>query len=155
MKLREGEKAPAIALPDQNGTVHSLSESKGSWLLVYFYPKDDTPGCTKQACGIRDNFRAFKKNKVTVWGISKDPVKKHKKFEEKYDLPFTLLADEETKVAQAYGVWEKKKFMGREYMGILRTSFLINPNGKIAKIYKNVKPDTHAEMILADIKKII
>lgn len=154
MKLKENQVAPAFTLPDQNNEEHSLKDYKGSWVLLYFYPKDDTPGCTKQACGIRDSYGDFKKAKITVLGISKDPVKKHKKFEEKYELPFTLLSDEECKVIQKYDVWKLKKFMGREYMGTMRTSFLINPEGKIAKIYENVKPEQHAEMILADHKEL-
>jgi peroxiredoxin Q/BCP len=118
---------------------------------VYFYPKDDTPGCTKQACAIRDNFPEFKKLGITVFGISVDGEKSHKKFEEKYELPFTLLADTEHAVVDAYGVWGTKKFMGREYKGTLRTSFLINPEGVIAKVYENVKPEVHAEEVLADV----
>ncbi len=144
--------APAFTLPDQNGEAHSLSSYKGQWVLLYFYPKDDTPGCTKEACMIRDSFPKFKKLKIAVLGVSTDSVKKHKKFEEKYELPFTLLADEEKNVVNLYGVWEKKKFMGREYMGTLRTSFLIDPKGKIAKIYENVNPLTHADEVLADLK---
>ncbi|PJE64427.1 MAG: thioredoxin-dependent thiol peroxidase [Candidatus Ryanbacteria bacterium CG10_big_fil_rev_8_21_14_0_10_43_42] len=154
MKLKEGKKAPAIKLPDQNGNICRLADYKGVWVLVYFYPKDDTPGCTVQACGIRDNYAAFKKAKITVFGISKDPVKKHKKFEEKYNLPFTLLSDEGLTVLKAYDVWGTKKFMGREYMGISRTSFLIDPEGNIAKIYENVKPNEHADMILKDVKML-
>lgn len=121
--------------------------------MLYFYPKDDTPGCTKQACMIRDHFPDFKKLKLTVLGVSVDSVKRHKKFAEKYDLPFTLLADESKSVVKQYGVWAKKKFMGREYMGTLRTSFLIDPKGVIVTIYENVKPDEHADRVLADMKK--
>lgn len=154
MQLHIGEKAPAINLPDQDGRSHTLDEVKGNWLLLYFYPKDDTPGCTKEACGLRDNLPKFQKLSCTVWGVSADSVKKHKKFAEKYGLPFTLLADEEKKVIEAYGVWAKKKFMGREYMGVLRTSFLISPEGKIAVMYENVKPEEHPAEVLADLKKL-
>lgn len=154
MKLKIGQKAVEITLPDQKGKTRKLSECRGKWVLVYFYPKDDTAGCTKQACAIRDDFPNFKKLKLTVFGISADSVKSHKKFEEKYTLPFTLLADEDRKVIKAYGVWGKKKFMGREYMGIFRTSFLIDPTGKIAKIYEKVNPATHADMVLADLKAL-
>ncbi|HZZ99151.1 MAG TPA: thioredoxin-dependent thiol peroxidase [Candidatus Paceibacterota bacterium] len=154
MKLKEHEAAPDFTLPDQDGKEHSLSDYMGKWVLVYFYPKDDTPGCTKEACTIRDNFPDFKKSKLTVLGISVDSVKSHKKFADKYDLPFTLLADEDKKVVEEYGVWGKKKFMGREYMGTLRTSFLIDPMGVITKIYENVKPDIHAEQVLTDFKSL-
>ncbi len=150
--LKKGQKAPEFTLPDQGGEIHSLKDQKGKWILLYFYPKDDTPGCTTEACTIRDNYGAFKKAGIVVFGVSADPVKKHAKFAEKYSLPFTLLSDEDKKVVNAYGVWAKKKFMGREYMGILRNSFLIDPQGKIAKIYEGVKPAGHAEEVLADVK---
>jgi peroxiredoxin Q/BCP len=152
MKLHVGDRAPEFVLNDQNGMPHSLMECRGEWVLIYFYPKDDTPGCTREACMIRDNFPTFRKLKLKVFGISIDSVSKHKKFEEKYKLPFTLLADEEKKVVNAYGVWAKKKFMGREYMGTLRMSFLIDPKGKIVKIYETVKPNLHAEEVLDDLK---
>lgn len=121
---------------------------------AYFYPKDDTPGCTVEACTLRDNFPKFKKMKAVVLGVSADPVKKHAKFAEKYELPFTLLSDEKKEMLGAYGVWAKKKFMGREYMGILRNSYLIDPQGKIAKIYEGVKPKDHAEEVLQDLKAL-
>ena len=124
-------------------------------MLLYFYPKDDTPGCTKEACGIRDSFPDFKKLKIAVFGISVDSAASHKKFEEKYDLPFTLLADEKKEVVKKYGVWGKKKFMGHSYEGTLRTSFLIDPQGKIAKIYENVNPVGHAEEVLADLRALL
>lgn len=154
MKLKIGQSAPNFTLPDQNGKDHKLSDYKGSWVLVYFYPKDDTPGCTKEACSIRDNFPKFKKSKAIVLGVSVDSVKSHAKFAEKYDLPFILLSDEDKKVVKKYGVWAKKKFMGKEYMGTVRTSFLIDPAGKIAKIYEKVNPETHAEEVLKDLQKI-
>ncbi len=134
--------------------MHTLKEYVGKWVVLYFYPKDDTPGCTVEACQFRDNFPKFKRSKAVILGISVDAVKKHAKFVTKYELPFTLLADEEKKVVALYGVWAKKKFMGREYMGILRTSFLIDPTGKIAKVYEDVKPDGHAEEVLSDIKEL-
>jgi thioredoxin-dependent peroxiredoxin len=154
MELKVGNKAPDFKLADQNGEVHKLSDYKGKWVLLYFYPKDDTGGCTKEACMIRDNYPSFKKSKIVVLGVSIDPVQKHKKFEQKYQLPFTLLADEQKEVVGKYGVWQKKKFMGREYMGTLRTSFLINPEGKIAKIYEKVKPDVHATEVLEDFREV-
>ena len=152
MTLKQGDKAPEIKLPDQDAKVHKLSDYKGEWVLVYFYPKDDTPGCTKEACAIRDDFDYFDKLKIKVLGISADSVKSHKKFAEKYELPFTLLADEEKKTVNDYGVWAEKKFMGRKYMGILRSSFLIDPKGKIAKVYENVKPAEHALQVIEDLK---
>ena len=154
IKLQLNDQAPDFSLPDQNNTKHSLAQYRGQWILLYFYPKDDTPGCTKEACTIRDNYSAFKKNGVVVLGVSVDSVASHGKFVKKYDLPFTILADSEKQVATAYGVWGKKKFMGREYLGTNRTSFLINPQGKIAKIYPQVKPAEHAEEVLADVREL-
>ena len=151
MKLKEGQLAPDFTLPDQDGKKHFLSDYGGRWVLVYFYPKDDTPGCTKEACAIRDDIPKFNKLKTKVLGISVDSVKSHKKFAEKYALPFTLLSDEKKEVVKKYGIWQKKKFMGREYMGTLRTSFLIDPKGKIAKIYEKVNPEVHAEKVLNDL----
>jgi peroxiredoxin Q/BCP len=147
-----GQQAAAFTLPDQDGKEHSLKEYLGRWVVLYFYPKDDTPGCTAEACSFRDGYAKLKRAGIEVLGVSADTVKKHKRFALKYSLPFTLLADEEKKVVELYGVWKKKKFMGREYMGIDRTTFLIDPAGKIAKMYEQVKPDDHAEEILADVK---
>ena len=134
--------------------MRDLKDSRGTWTLLYFYPKDDTPGCTTEACGIRDAWGALAKAGIEVFGISADTVKSHAKFAEKYQLPFRLLADENREVVERYGVWAKKKFMGREYMGILRTSFLVDPKGKIAKVYEDVKPAGHAEAILADVEAL-
>lgn len=145
------ELAPPVELPDQKGEKHTLQQYRGSWVLIYFYPKDDTPGCTTEACQIRDTFADFKKAGVVVLGVSKDSSKSHEKFVNKFALPFTLLADEKTEVAQAYGVWGEKRMLGHTYMGMKRTSFLINPEGRIAKIYENVKPNGHAAQILADV----
>ena len=150
-KLKIGDKAPVFGLLDQNGKMHSLAEYKGQWVLLYFYPKDDTPGCAKEACAIRDNFPDFKKLKAVVFGISADSVKSHKKFADKYNLPFTILSDEDKKVVRKYGVWGKKKFMGREYMGIFRASFLIDPSGRIAKIFEKVNSETHAGEVLTEL----
>ena len=147
-------KAPDFTLNDKDGVPHSLSDYRGKWVLLYFYPKDDTPGCTKEACGIKDNFPAFAKADAEVLGVSVDSEKSHGKFAEKFNLPFTLLADPEKRVVALYGVWGKKKFMGREYMGTLRTSFLIDPQGKIEKIYEKVNPERHAEEVLADIRSL-
>jgi peroxiredoxin Q/BCP len=145
--------APDFTLFDQDGKKHTLSHHRGAWVLLYFYPKDDTPGCTKEACMIRDALPSFGKLQAKVFGVSVDSVKSHKKFSEKYELPFTLLADEDKKIVHLYGVWSKKKFMGREYMGTLRTSFLINPEGRIVKVYEGVKPEIHAEEVLKDLKE--
>lgn len=152
MSLHVGDKAPDFMLPSQGEKKHTLASMKGSWVLLYFYPKDDTPGCTREACGIRDLFPRFEKLGIAVYGVSIDSVQSHKKFAEKYNLPFPLLADEGKEVVKLYAVWQKKKFAGREYVGTVRTSFLIDPKGKIAKIYKTVKPETHAEEILEDLK---
>ncbi len=152
---KQGTKAPSFSLADQDGKTHALKDVAGKWMLLYFYPKDDTPGCTTEACTIRDNWNGFRKLKIAVFGVSPDAVKSHKKFAEKFDLPFPLLADEEKKVVKAYGVWGKKKFMGREYMGVMRTSFLIDPKGKIAKVYENVKPKDHADEVLKDLKDLM
>ena len=152
MKLKIGQLAPDFSLPDQDGKIRRLSDYGGKWVLVYFYPKDDTPGCTKEACAIRDDIPRFDKLNVKIFGISVDTTKSHKKFAEKYNLPFTLLSDDKKEVVKKYGVWQKKSFMGKEYMGTVRASFLINPAGKIAKIYESVKPEVHAEEVLADLK---
>ena len=152
--MKKGMKAPTFSLPAQEGQIHTLADHKGQWVLLYFYPKDDTPGCTKEACMIRDSWPKFKKLKLKVFGVSVDSVKSHGKFVKKYDLPFTLLADEDKTLVKEYGVWGKKKFMGREYMGINRMSFLIDPVGKIAKVYEGVKPEVHADEVLADLKAL-
>jgi thioredoxin-dependent peroxiredoxin len=140
-----GDTAPAFTLSDQDGAPHSLTDYLGRYVLIYFYPKDDTPGCTKDA------FPDFGGLNAVVLGVSPDSVKSHKKFAEKFGLPFTLLADEDKVVVNAYGVWGKKKFMGREYDGVFRTSFLIAPDGTLAKVYENVKPEGHAAEVLADL----
>ncbi len=152
MALTVGSPAPDFHLADQEGTMHSLSECKGKWTLLYFYPKDSTPGCTVEAQTIRDAWPDFTGMNITVFGISADSVASHKKFADNHGLPFTLLADEQKEMVQAYGVWGKKKMMGREYDGIFRTSFLIAPDGTIAHIYENVKPSEHAAQVLADVK---
>ncbi|TSD06184.1 MAG: peroxiredoxin Q/BCP [Parcubacteria group bacterium Greene0714_7] len=146
-----GEIAPDFTLSDQDGKEHRLSSYRGRWVLLYFYPKDDTSGCTKEACMIRDAFPRFEGVHAHVFGISTDSVESHKKFAEKYQLPFSLLADEQKEVVAKYGVWGEKKMMGRTYMGTKRTSFLIDPNGVIKKVYEGVKPEVHAEEVLADL----
>lgn len=144
-------KAPTFTLPDQDNNIHSLADYQGKWLVVYFYPKDDTPGCTTEACGLRDNKVEFAKRGVSILGISKDTVGSHKKFAKKYQLDFPLLSDTEHKVIEAYNSWGVKKLFGREFTGILRNTFLINPEGEIEKEYKNVNPLTHADELLRDI----
>lgn len=146
-----GVVAPDFVLADQEGTKHRLKQYRGQWVLLYFYPKDDTTGCTKEACTIRDVWSLFKKQKTVVLGVSADSEMSHAKFAKKYTLPFPLLADVEKLLIQAYGVWGEKKFMGRTYQGIHRMSFLIDPKGKIAKVYEKVKPAQHAAEVLRDI----
>lgn len=143
-----GADAPAFNLQDQNGDWHTLEEYRGQWLAVYFYPKDDTPGCTTEACNFRDNIYAFKAIGAAVVGISVDDVDSHKEFSDKYKLPFTILADEDSKTAEAYGVLRDYKLIKLAS----RQSFLIDPEGKIAKHYEKVDPDTHTDEVLADIK---
>lgn len=149
LKLKEGDPAPEFNLASSGGGRVSLADFKGKNVILYFYPKDDTPGCTKEACAFRDDFAAFKKKGAVVLGLSTDSVKAHDKFVEKFKLPFTLLADEEKKIVQAYGVWGEKSFMGRKYMGTHRVTFLIGPDGKIKKIWPTVKPEEHAAEVLA------
>ena len=155
MHLTSGQPAPDFSLPDQNGINHALADYRGRYVLVYFYPKDDTPGCTTEACSFRDNLSHFEQLHTVVLGISADSADSHKKFSRKFSLHFTLLADATKKTVEHYGVWGKKNFMGREYMGTLRTSFLIDPQGKIVKIYQSVKPPQHASEVLADLAELV
>jgi thioredoxin-dependent peroxiredoxin len=147
-ELQEGDEAPDFTLPNGQDETVSLRDFRGKPVVLYFYPKDDTPGCTAQACGIRDAYGEFERAGAVVLGVSPDDVKRHVKFKEKYDLPFTLLADPEHEVAELYGVWGEKKFMGRTYWGVSRTTFLIAPDGTVAKVMHNVKPDAHADDVL-------
>ncbi|HSX30870.1 MAG TPA: thioredoxin-dependent thiol peroxidase [Candidatus Saccharimonadales bacterium] len=142
-------------LPDQDGRVRTLADYAGKWLVLYFYPKDDTPGCTTEACSFRDEREAIAEfGSAEVVGVSKDSVRSHKKFIEKYGLNFTLLSDPDHKTIEAYGSWGPKKMMGREYMGTLRNTFIISPDGKIAKEYRGVDPKTHAAEIISDLKNL-
>ena len=151
LKLNEGDPAPAFTAATNGGGKISLADYQGSHVILYFYPRDDTPGCTKEACAFRDHFADFKKKGAVVLGVSADPVKSHDKFVEKFKLPFPLLADEDKKIVEAYGVWGQKSFMGRKYLGIHRVTFLIGPNGKIKKIWPLVKPEEHAAEVLAEL----
>ncbi|MBO4919694.1 MAG: thioredoxin-dependent thiol peroxidase [Erysipelotrichaceae bacterium] len=137
--LETGIKAPDFTLPDQNGKMHTLSEYRGQKVILYFYPKDMTSGCTKQACGFADLYPQFREKDAVILGVSKDSIASHKKFEEKYGLPFTLLSDSETKTIQAYDVWKEKTLYGKKYMGVVRTTYLIDENGMIVKALGNVK----------------
>ena len=149
LKLQEGDKAPTFTVDTNGGGRLSLADFKGQNVILYFYPKDDTPGCTKEACAFRDAYAEFKKRGAVVLGVSPDPVKAHDKFVEKFKLPFTLLADVDKKIVEAYGVWGEKVFMGRKYLGTFRVTFLIGPDGKIKKIWPTVKPEEHAAEVLA------
>jgi peroxiredoxin Q/BCP len=145
--IEVGIKAPDFTLPDQDGKMHKLSEYRGKPVVLYFYPKDDTPGCTKEACSFRDNFAQFKKAGIEVLGISTDDSKSHTKFREKYHLPFTLLADTDKKVVKEYGVWVEKTNYGKTYFGTARTTFLIDKNGNIVHVFEHVKPEEHAQEV--------
>jgi thioredoxin-dependent peroxiredoxin len=151
--LKEGDSAPAFSLPDQSAKTHHLSDYKGKWIVLYFYPKDMTPGCTTEACHFRDDYTIFSGMDVVILGISKDSIQQHQKFTTKYELPFALLSDENDRVAEAYGVWQKKSMYGKTYMGIKRMTFLIDPRQKIARIYDTVDVDHHSREIIEDLKK--
>jgi peroxiredoxin Q/BCP len=149
LKLKEGDPAPDFSATTNGGGRISLAELKGRNVVLYFYPRDDTPGCTKEACAFRDGFAEFQSEGAVVLGVSTDSVKAHDKFVKKYRLPFTLLVDEEKKIVEAYGVWGQKSFMGRKYEGTHRVTFLIGPDGRIRRIWPKVKPDEHVEEVLA------
>lgn len=146
--LQAGQKAPEFTARDQDGKEVSLRDYLGKRVVLYFYPKDDTSGCTREACAFRDNFPNFKEIDAVVLGVSVDGQKAHRKFADKYELPFTLLVDDEKKIVEAYGVWGLKKFMGKEYMGTNRVTYLIDKEGNIEKVWPKVKPETHAAEVL-------
>lgn len=150
--LKEGDKAPSFSGNDQNGEKVSLAGLQGKKIVLYFYPEDDTPTCTIQACNLRDNYGLLKKNGFEIIGVSPDSEKSHKKFEKKFDLPFTLIADPEHKILEKYGVWDHKKLFGHEYMGVLRTTFVIDEKGVIKKIFLKPKNKQHAEEIIKSVK---
>lgn len=149
LTLKEGDKAPPFKALSTGGKPIALSDFKGSPVVIFFYPKDDTPGCTKEACGFRDHYAALQKKGAVVLGVSVDPVKAHDKFTEKFKLPFPLISDEDHKIVEAYGVWGDKVFMGRKYKGTHRVTFLIGGDGRILKIWPTVKPEEHPAEVLA------
>ena|SRR6185436_8260475 len=155
MDLHIGQPAPFFEAPDQDGKTRTLSEFQGSWLLLYFYPKDDTPGCTKEACGLRDHYAPLKAQGLQIIGVSIDSASSHRKFADKYHLPFTLLSDVDHTIVTAYGAWQEKSMYGKTYMGTVRMSFLIDPSGVIRQIYPKVKPEEHAEEILHDLHTLL
>jgi len=149
--VKEGQKAPAFSLDDDQGRKVSLSDFKGKTVVLYFYPKDMTPGCTQEACDFRDNWGALQKKGVVLLGVSADPIARHGAFKEKYKLPFPLLSDEDKKMLKTYGVWKKKKFMGREFMGIVRTTLVIDKSGKVKKIWSPVSVKDHVQEVLENL----
>jgi peroxiredoxin Q/BCP len=152
---KEGTLAPAFELSNDAGEKVRLKDLRGKPVVLYFYPKDDTPGCTKEACGFRDDYSRLRRAGAVILGVSPDSARSHTAFKEKFDIPFQLLADEDKKVCKLYGVWGKKKFMGREYMGVRRTTFLIGPDGKIARVFENVKADGHSQEVLAALGSVV
>jgi len=153
MPIHAGTTAPDFELPDENGKLHRLSDYRGKAIILYFYPKDNTAGCTVEACNFRDDYSDYQAAGVTILGVSPDPVASHAKFKNKFDLPFPLLADEGHKVCDLYGVWGPKKFLGRSYEGVLRTTFVIGPYGIIQQVFENVKPPGHSKQVLAAINQ--
>jgi peroxiredoxin Q/BCP len=149
-----GDVAPEVALPDENGTIHHLSDQRGRWTILYFYPADDTPGCTTEACEFRDRNETIHERGADVWGVSPQGAASHRKFREKFDLPFTLLIDEGHPLAETYGAWGEKQNYGKTYMGIIRSTFLVDPDGKIARVWSKVKAEGHAESVLAALDEL-
>jgi peroxiredoxin Q/BCP len=148
-----GDLAPDVALPDETGTIHHLADQRGRWTILYFYPADDTPGCTTEACQFRDLNESYADTGADVWGVSPDGASSHRKFREKFDLPFTLLSDPDHDVATRYGAWAEKTNYGKTYMGIVRSTFLIDPDGRIARAWPKVKADGHAADVLAALEE--
>ena len=148
MPISSNIPAPDFSMPDELGQVHTLAEFRGKPVVLYFYPKDDTPGCTTEACNFRDDYHVYAEHGVAILGVSPDSVTSHTKFKEKFHLPFPLLADEGHRVCDLYGVWGPKKMAGREYEGVFRTTFLIDPQGTIIKVWEGVKPDGHSKEVL-------
>lgn len=152
--LELGSAAPQFSLLGDDGKQYSLSSYKGKWVILYFYPKDDTPGCTIEACSLKDNWHSFDQFDVVVFGASADSVASHKKFKEKYDLPFTLLSDPDKKTMTEYQVWLEKSMFGKKYMGIQRATYIIDPQGKIAQVYPKVTPTSHTSKLLKDLEQL-
>lgn len=150
-----GDLAPEIALPDETGTIHSLADQRGRWTVLYFYPKDDTPGCTTEACEFRDHDEPFRGRGADVWGVSPQGAISKRAFRQKFDLPFTLLADESHAAAEAYGSWVEKQNYGKTYWGTARTTFLVGPDGRIAHVWPKVKAEGHAEAVLATLDELL
>lgn len=152
MIIEVGQQAPDFMLLDENGQIHHLSDYQGKYVLLYFYPKDDTPGCTTEACNFRDDYSQYDDANVIILGVSPDSPQSHAKFKNKYNLPFTLLADEDHKVCELFGVWGPKKSFGKEYEGVHRTTYLINPDGRIQKVYEKVSPANHSVEVLDELR---
>jgi peroxiredoxin Q/BCP len=150
--VEEGKPAPDFELASDSGETVKLSDLRGKQVVLYFYPKDDTPGCTTQACGIRDAYGEFQREGAVILGVSPDDERSHVRFKEKYELPFTLLADTDHRVADEYGVWGEKKYMGRTYWGVERSTFVIDADGNVKRVMRKVKPDTHADEVLATLR---
>jgi peroxiredoxin Q/BCP len=151
---KAGDPAPDFALPDDRGDIHRLSDQRGRWTVVYFYPADDTPGCTTEACQFRDAEQAIADRGAVVWGISPDTVESHARFRDKYGLPFTLLSDVDHAVADRYGAWQLKQSHGREYWGVMRSTFLVDPEGRIARTWPQVTADGHAAAVLVVLQEV-
>jgi peroxiredoxin Q/BCP len=154
MPIASGIQAPEFSLADENNVIRRLADFRGRPVVLYFYPKDDTPGCTTEACNFRDDYSAYVNADVVILGVSPDTPESHAKFKKKFSLPFLLLADDGHKISDQYGVWGPKKFMGREYEGIMRTTFLIDSSGRIAKVFENVRPAEHSEEVIAAVKQL-
>jgi peroxiredoxin Q/BCP len=152
--LQAGDLAPEVALPDEHGTVHRLDERRGSWTVLYFYPEDDTPGCTTEACQFRDLNADIAGLDAEVWGVSPDGAGSHAAFRAKFGLPFTLLSDEDHAAAEAYGAWGEKHSYGKTYVGLIRSSFLVGPDGRLAKVWPKVKADGHAQEVLDTLRSL-
>ena len=152
--LEVGQSAPAFTLVDQDGASRSLADANGKWLVLYFYPKDDTPGCTKEACAFRDGLPRFEGLDAVVWGVSADDAKAHRKFADKYELNFPLLIDPEKGMLEAYGAWIEKSMYGKAYMGVQRITYLIDPAGAVARVWPKVKPEEHADEVAAALEEI-
>lgn len=154
MTLKVGQKAPDFKLPDENGKLHSLSDYRGKTVVLYFYPKDDTPGCTLQACNFRDDYLKYKAAGAVILGVSPDDERSHEKFKDKFSLPFPLLADADHAVCEKYGVWAEKSMFGNKYFGVVRSTFLIGPDGTIAEVYNKVSVPKHSEKVLKAVEEL-